>query len=135
MAEDLVVRRHFQADGKKCGHAERYSDPADTSRPSDSIEDLTKDCGTDQAAGEVTSEIDATGRAAVCSGCLAYESGCSRLSEKRSNAEAKSHVMVVLVVHHIAYKQDDRLVSQILPPMRGAAGLRPDITGFVHDRN
>jgi hypothetical protein len=77
----------FQADGKKRGHAKRYSDPADTGRPSDSIEDLTKDCGTDQAAGEVTSEIDATSRTAVRSGRLAYESGCSRLSEKRPDAD------------------------------------------------
>ena len=83
----LVVGRHFQAEGEKGCHAKRYSDPADTSRPSDSIEDLTKDCGTDQATGEVTSEIDATSRAAVGSGRLAYESGCSRLSEKRPNAD------------------------------------------------
>jgi hypothetical protein len=61
--------------------------------------------------------------------------GLSGVTPGSSDAEAKSHVMVVLVVHHIAYKQDDRLVSQILPPMRGAAGLRPDITGFVQDRN
>jgi hypothetical protein len=87
MGEDLVVRRHFQAGGKKCGGAKRYSDPADTRRPSDSIEDLTKDCGTDQAAGEVTSEIDATSRAAVGGSRLAHEAGRGRLGEKRSNAD------------------------------------------------
>src|SRR6266568_4636431 len=51
-----------------------------------------------------------------------------------SNDHAKSHVVIVLVVHHVAYKQDDGLISEVLPPMRGAAGLRPDFPGFVHDR-
>src|SRR5262245_28480278 len=30
-----------------------------------------------------------------------------------------SHVLVVLVVQHVAHEQDDRLISQVLPPMRG----------------
>src|SRR6516225_9487033 len=35
-----------------------------------------------------------------------------RLDDGRS-----SHVLVVLVVQHVAHEQDDRLISQVLPPM------------------
>jgi hypothetical protein len=39
-------------------------------------------------------------------------------------------VLVVLVVKHVAHEQHDRLVPEVLPPMRGAAGLRPDIANI-----
>src|SRR5262245_33235073 len=42
--------------------------------------------------------------------------------------------MVVLVVHHIAHEQNHGLLSVILPPVRGAAGLWPDVAGLVRDR-
>ena len=45
-----------------------------------------------------------------------------------------SHVVIVLVVENVAHKQDDRLAPEVLPPVRGAARLRPDVAGLVHDR-
>src|SRR5947208_146784 len=45
-----------------------------------------------------------------------------------------SHIVVVLVVKDIAHEQNDGLVAVVLPPMRGAARLRPDLAGFMHDR-
>src|SRR4051794_7126877 len=50
-----------------------------------------------------------------------------------NDADTTSHVVVVLIVQHVAHKQDDSLVSRILPPMGGAAGFRPNLTGLVHD--
>src|SRR5215472_16878207 len=46
-----------------------------------------------------------------------------------------SHVVIALVVQHVAHKQNDGLVSQVLPPMGCAAGLWPYLTSFVHNRN
>src|SRR5205807_138183 len=45
-----------------------------------------------------------------------------------------SHVLVVLVVQHVAHEQHHGLVSEVLPPMGGAASLRPDVALLVHDR-
>src|SRR5262249_26138575 len=66
----------------------------------------------------------------VAEGCDA-PSGASRCL---NDAHASSHVVVALVVKDIAHKQNDGLVAEVLPPVRGAARLRPDIAGFVHDR-
>ena len=46
------------------------------------------------------------------------------------DAGAASHVVVGLIVQYVAHKQDDRLAPEVLPPMRGAAGLRHDIAGL-----
>src|SRR5262249_42145733 len=51
-----------------------------------------------------------------------------------NDAPASSHVVVALVVKDIAHEQNDRLVAEVLPPVPGAARLRPNIAGFVHDR-
>src|SRR6516162_7108596 len=45
-----------------------------------------------------------------------------------------SHVVIVLVVENVAHEQNDRFAAEILPPVRGATRLRPDVTGLVHDR-
>src|SRR5262245_9919247 len=65
----------------------------------------------------------------VAEGCDA-PSGASRFL---NNAHASSHVVVALVVKDIAHEQNDGLVAEVLPPVRGAARLRPDIAGCVHD--
>ena len=46
-----------------------------------------------------------------------------------------SHVVIALVVQHVAHKQSDSLVSQVLPPMGGAAGLWPYLASFVQNGN
>jgi ABC-type nitrate/sulfonate/bicarbonate transport system substrate-binding protein len=51
-----VLGRNFQPKGEECFQAERQRNAADTGRPSDPVEDLTKDRGADQAAGKVTGE-------------------------------------------------------------------------------
>src|SRR5262245_23855737 len=65
----------------------------------------------------------------VAEGCDA-PSGASRFL---NNAHASSHVVVALVVKDIAHEQNGRLVAEVLPPVRGAVRLRPDIAGLVHD--
>src|SRR6516225_11665227 len=60
---------------------------------------------------------------------------CPGLRAVSNDTGATSHVVVGLVVQHVAHKQDDRLAPEVLPPMRGAAGLGADITGLVHDWN
>src|SRR6185295_11228055 len=47
----------------------------------------------------------------------------------------KSHVLVVLVVEHVAHEQHDGLVARVLPPMRRGVRLRPDLAGLVNDRH
>src|SRR5262249_3643800 len=46
-----------------------------------------------------------------------------------------SHIVIALVVQHVAHKQNDGLVAQVLPPVGGATRLRPYLTSFVHNRN
>jgi len=82
-----VVERCFQPKGEECRQAERQRNTADTGRPTDPVEYLTKDGGADQSAGEVASEIDATRCAAVSGGGLAHKTSRSRLGEKGSNAD------------------------------------------------
>jgi hypothetical protein len=41
--------------------------------------------------------------------------------------------VIVFIVEHIAHEQHHGLLSVILPPMGGAAGLRPDVAGLVND--
>src|SRR6266851_9759784 len=77
----------FQAKSKQRGHAERQSNPGDAGRPSDPIENLAEDRRAGETAGEVTGEINAARRAAVCSGGAADESGGSRLREERADAD------------------------------------------------
>src|SRR5262244_974412 len=49
-------------------------------------------------------------------------------------SETPSHVIVALVVQHIAHEQHDGLAARVLPPVRGGIGLRPDLAGLVHNR-
>src|SRR5262245_17081794 len=56
-------------------------------------------------------------------------------SGRHTSWERRSHVVIVLVVQHVADEQDDGLFSVILPPVRGAARLRPDLAGLVRDRD
>src|SRR5215203_87198 len=46
-----------------------------------------------------------------------------------------SHMLVVRVVPHVADEQHHWLVAQVLPPVRGALGLGPDLAGLVMDRS
>src|ERR1043166_1231009 len=55
----------------------------------------------------------------------------TRRHQRRSN----SHVLVVRIVQHIADEQDDGLVAEIFPPMRGRIGLGPNVASLVHDRS
>src|SRR5262249_21657861 len=85
--------------------------------------------------------ISAGGESKAGTACIMILSlaggGCdapSRASRCLNDAHASSHVVVALVVKDIAHEQNDRLVAEVLPPVRGAARLRPDVAGFVHDR-
>src|SRR5262249_47845328 len=60
---------------------------------------------------------------------------CSGVTRGSPAVRARSHVVVVLVVQHVADEQDDGLASIVLPPVGGAAGFRPDLAGLVHDRH
>src|SRR5262249_5168521 len=66
---------------------ERPRDAGDAGRPADPIEDLTEDRGADNAAGEVTGEIDAARGPAVGGRGAADEAGRRRLSEERARAD------------------------------------------------
>src|SRR3974377_497455 len=83
----LMVGRHFQPQGEKRCQAERQRNSTNTGRPTDPVEYLTKDCGSDQTAGEVASEIDATRGTAIYGGGLAHKTSRSRLGEKGPNAD------------------------------------------------
>src|SRR5205823_6264141 len=43
------------------------------------------------------------------------------------------HIVVVRILADIADIQNDTLVAQVFPPMRGAEYLGPDIAGLVHN--
>src|SRR5262245_27944217 len=60
-------------------------------------------------------------------------SGRHRLA-RQCRRLAPSHVVVGLVVQDITDEQHDGLAAEVLPPVRCAAGLRPDVAGLVHDR-
>src|SRR6516225_9845646 len=45
-----------------------------------------------------------------------------------------SHIVVVLVVEHVADVEDYRLIPEAFPPVRSAAGFRTDVACFVNDR-
>src|SRR6516225_6662370 len=53
-----------------------------------------------------------------------YEAACAR-----------SHVLVVLVVQHVAHEQHDRLFAEILPPVGSRICFGPDFSSLVHDRH
>src|SRR5262249_49170255 len=53
----------------------------------------------------------------------------------RAAAWARLHVLVGLVVEHVADEQHDRLLAFVFPPMLRGIGLRPDLAGLVHDRH
>ena len=72
---------------EKGGGGERQRNPRDTGRPTDPVEDLTKDRRAYQAAGKVTGEIDTTGSATVCGCSLADEAGRRRLCQERPNSD------------------------------------------------
>src|SRR5437868_2063973 len=44
------------------------------------------------------------------------------------------HMMIGGILADVADVKNDGLVAEILPPMRGAEHLRPDVAGLVHDR-
>ncbi len=78
---------HFQALGEGPSDGECERNAGEAAWPSDPIEDLPEDRRSDQAAGEVTGEINAAGRAAVRGRGAADEAGRGRLGEKRPHAD------------------------------------------------
>src|SRR2546430_16679048 len=44
------------------------------------------------------------------------------------------HVVVVRILADVADIEDDGLLAEVLPPVRGAGDFRPDLAGLVHDR-
>src|SRR2546426_9328199 len=44
------------------------------------------------------------------------------------------HVVVVRILADVADIENDGLLAEILPPVRGAGDFRPDLAGLVHDR-
>src|SRR6516162_8624563 len=52
----------------------------------------------------------------------------------RGRTKRRSHVLVGLIVQQIADIENHGLVAEVLPPMRRAARLGPDVAGLVHDR-
>src|SRR5689334_1274633 len=44
------------------------------------------------------------------------------------------HVVVVRILADIADIENDGLLAEVLPPVRGAGDFRPDLAGLVHDR-
>src|SRR5215468_1501872 len=51
------------------------------------------------------------------------------------NPSAGTPPAVEATVQDVADEQYDGLAAVVLPPVRGAAGLRPDVAGLVHDRH
>src|SRR5207247_450092 len=85
--EDGLRWRQAQPKREQRGGAERERDPADAGRPSDAIEDLAEDRRPDEAAGEVTGEIDAAGGAAISGGGAADEAGRRCLRKECPDAD------------------------------------------------
>src|SRR5947208_6747478 len=44
------------------------------------------------------------------------------------------HVVVVRILADVADIENDGLLAEVLPPVRGAGDFRPDLAGLVHDR-
>src|SRR5205085_1782942 len=60
--------------------------------------------------------------------------GSSHLVTSTRGGMRSLHVVVVRILADVADIEDDGLGAEILPPMRGAEHLRPDIAGLVDDR-
>src|SRR5215475_5573931 len=82
-----VVGGCLEVEREERGDAQRERDSGDAGRPADPVEGLTEDRRADEAAGEVTGEIDAAGRAAIRGGGAADKSGRCRLREERPDAD------------------------------------------------
>src|SRR5690242_15960094 len=44
------------------------------------------------------------------------------------------HVVVVRILADVADIENDRVLAEVLPPMRGAVDFGADVAGLVHDR-
>src|SRR5262249_7458698 len=106
---------------RSCAAAPRKGDPASASVPLPKV--LRAPFWNPQFCGR----SDVT----PCSGW--FELSCVTRGSTMSNLA--SHVVIALVVQHVAHKQNNGLISQVLPPMGRAAGLWPHLTSFVQNRN
>src|SRR5215207_5519674 len=78
-------------------------------------------------------------------GCDAWACGATRGPQAVTSGNETSdgaryiryislHVVVVRILADIADIENDGLLAEVLPPVRGAGDFRPDLAGLVHDR-